>query len=528
MATDPPAPILFKDVADSGGLDFVLHHHPTADKHLIETMPGGVAVFDYDNDGLVDIYFTNGAAIPSLEKSSPQYWNRLYRNLGGMKFRDVTEAAGVAGSGYSMGAAAGDYDNDGHVDLFVAGVRANILFRNRGDGTFENATLKAGIPGGQWSVAAGWFDYDNDGRLDLFVVNYLDWSPAFNRYCGDRAGNVRVYCHPRFFPGLPNTLYRNRGDGAFEDVSRASGIGEHPGKGMSVAFADYDQDGCLDVFVTNDTLPNFLFRNLGGGKFEESGLQAGAALVDTGKPVSSMGTDFRDYNNDGLPDIAVTALSGETFPLFRHAGQGTFADATYSSRLAQASRKFSGWSIGLVDFNNDGWKDIFSANSHVNDRIEKFEASAYRQPNTVFANAGDGTFRDGSLVSGLGAARAHRGSGFADFNNDGRVDVVVSALGERAELWENASPGAGNWIALKPTGTRGNRDGIGTQIRIGAQHNMMTTGFGYASSSHAGVHFGLGAAKTIDEIDLRWPSGVRQVLKQVPANQVLKVREPPR
>ncbi len=524
------APIRFRDVARSAGLDFVLQNNPTPQKHMIETMPGGVAVFDYNGDGLTDIYFTNGAAIPSLRKDSPKFFNRLYRNDGGMSFTDVTSEAGVAGAGYSMGAAAADYDNDGHVDLFVAGVYRNILYRNLGNGKFEDVTEKAGIKSDQWSVAAGWFDYDNDGRLDLFVVNYAKWTPAFDRFCGDRGRNIRIYCHPKYFEGVSNTLYRNRGDGTFEDVTARAGIAPHIGRGMSVAFADYDNDGFTDVFVTNDNLPNFLFHNRGSGTFEEVGLPAGVALTANGLPIASMGADFRDYDNDGLPDINVTALTGETFPLFRNQGNGLFQDATYSSRLGLLSAPRSGWSNGFFDFNNDGWKDLFTANSHVNDRVELFEATEYKQANSIFANLGDGTFRDASAEAGEGfrVAKAHRGSGFADFNNDGKIDVVVTALGEPVELWQNLSPDDNHWLILKLIGTRSNRDGIGARIRLGNQSNHMTTAVGYASSSHQGVHFGLGKTEKIDKIEIRWPSGIVQILRDVKTNQFLEVREPER
>ena len=404
----------------------------------------------------------------------------------------------------------------------------NILYRNTGKGTFEDATSRAGIQNPMWSVAAGWFDYDNDGWLDLFIVNYAKWSLADDRFCGDKERNVRVYCHPKYFEGLPNTLYRNRGDGTFEDVSAKSGILKHVSRGMSVAFADYDQDGYMDAFVTNDKLPNFLFHNRGNGKFEETALSAGAALLEHGKPVSSMGVDFRDYDNDGLPDISVTALAGETFPLFHNDGAGVFSDSTIISRLNVLSAPRSGWSNGLFDFNNDGWKDLFSANSHVNDRIELFEATQYKQPNSIFANLGAGTFRDvsGDAGEGFGAARAHRGSAFADFNNDGRMDIVVTSLGEPLELWENVSPTDNHWLLVKLIGRRSNRDGIGARLRIGNQGNLMTTSVGYASSSHHGVHFGLGKVDKIDKIEIIWPGGKVQVLRNVTADGVLQVREP--
>jgi hypothetical protein len=520
------SPIRFREVAQQAGLDFVLQNNPTPRKHMIETMAGGLAAFDYNNDGKIDIFFTNGAAIPSLEKDSPKFFNRLYRNDGGMKFTDVTLEAGVAGAGYSMGAAAADYNNDGYTDLFVAGVYRNILYRNLGNGKFEDVTEAAGIKSDKWSVAAGWLDYDNDGWLDLFVVNYAHWTPAFDRYCGDRERNLRVYCHPKYFEGLPNTLYRNRRDGTFEDVSKEAGILEHIGRGMSVAFADYDNDGFTDVFVTNDNLPNFLFRNRRNGTFEEVALEAGVALTNDGAPIASMGADFRDFDNDGLCDINVTALAGETFPLFRNLGKGSFLDATHISQLAQPSAARSGWSNGFVDFNNDGWKDLFTANSDVNDLIELFQSAHYKQPNSLYANLGDGTFRDVSSEAGFTLERAHRGCAFADFENDGRVDVVVSALGEPAELWQNVSPDPNHWLMLKLTGTRSNRDGIGAKIHLGNQFNHVTTAVGYASSSPSTVHFGTGKLEKIERIEIRWPSGTIQILQNVETNQLLEVHEP--
>lgn len=525
-AAESAGTIQFSDVASKSGINFVLENSPTPQKYIIETMPGGVAVFDYNGDGRPDIYFANGADVPSLKKTSPKFWNRLYRNDGGFHFTDVTTQAGVAGEGYSTGVAAGDYDNDGHADLFVTGVNRNILYHNRGDGTFEDVTERAGIRSGEWAVAAGWFDYDNDGKLDLFVVHYSD-TPLQDRYCGDRQRDIRVYCSPKYFAPLASTLYHNRGDGTFEDVSIKSGIGAYKGRGMSVAFADYDGDGLMDVFVTNDNMPNFLFHNRGNGTFEEVGLLAGVALGDRGEPVSSMGTDFRDYNNDGLPDITFTALAGETFPLFRNAGKGLFLDATYASRIGRLSVAHSGWGDALVDLDNDGWKDLFTANSHVNDGIEAFEPHAYKEGNTVFRNVA-GKFSDATPGTMKAESKAHRGAAFGDFDGDGRMDVVVSALGDPAELWRNITSGAGNWIAFRLFGKVSNRDGIGSRIRVGNQWNAMTSAISYASASLIPVHFGLGAASEANDVEIRWPSGRVQRLNHLPVNRIVDVTEPDR
>ena len=525
----PLAPIRFRNVARSAGLDFVLENSPTPRKHMIETMTGGVAAFDYNNDGLMDIFFVNGAAIPSLQKESPKYLNRLFRNEGGMKFVDVTAEAGVGGEGYSMGAAVGDFDNDGHSDLFVAGVYHNILYRSLGNGKFEDITQQAGIKSDKWSVAAAWLDYDNDGWLDLFVVNYAKFSINDDRFCGDRERNIRAYCHPMYFEGLTNTLYRNRRDGTFEDVTEKSGIGGYIGRGMGISTADYDNDGFMDVYVTNDNQANFLFHNRGDGTFEDVSLEAGVALTSNGVALASMGTDFRDYDSNGLPDIFFTALAGETFPLFRNLGGGMFEDATYSSHLGPTASLRSGWGNGFFDLNNDGWKDLFTANSDASDTIDLTSKSThYRQPNSVFANLGDGTFKDVSAEVGedFQASGPHRGCAFADFDNDGKIDIVVSALGAPAELWQNVSPADNHWLMIKLIGSRSNRDGIGARIKIGDQYNHMTTSVGYASSSAQGVHFGMGNLEKADRIEIRWPSGIVQALKDVRTNQFLTVREP--
>jgi hypothetical protein len=530
-----PATLAFRDLAGEAGLAFVHENSPTPRKHLIETMPGGLAVFDYDGDGRLDVFFTNGADAPSLVKSSPRHSNRLFRNLGGLRFADVTAASGLGGEGYAVAVAVGDYDNDGDPDLYVGGVHRQQLYRNTA-GRFEDVTAAAGLASDQWVVGAGFLDYDNDGWLDLLAVNYTLWTAAMDRFCGDSARGVRVYCHPRFFEPVASSLYRNRGDGRFEDVSAQSGIARHRGRGMGVAFADYDRDGRVDFYVANDKLPSFLFRNAGEGRFEETALASGTLLPEAGQDISAMGVDFRDYDNDGLPDIHVTALAGESFPLYRNLGKGLFQDVTYRSRLAAAVASRSGWANALVDLDNDGWKDLFTANSHVNDAIDRFESRSYRETNSVFRNLGDGTFEDQSSGSGLslGPPRAHRGAAFGDLDGDGRVDVVVSALSDASELWRNESP-AGHWLELRLVGTKSNRDGIGSVVKLVAasdprwreQWNHASSAYGYASASAGPLHFGTGLAKTIDRVEIRWPSGALQVLENVAADQILTVREAP-
>ena len=526
-------PITFEDVSARSGIDFTLHNSATPEKHQIETMVAGVAVFDYNNDGKPDIYFVNGASVPSLQKTNASYQNRLYRNSGDGTFRDVTAEAGVSGAGYGMGVAAGDFNNDGLVDLFLAGVNRNILFRNRGNGTFEDITAASGIQSNVWSIAAGWFDYDNDGFLDLFVVNYVVWDPAKERFCGDQQTNVRIYCHPQFYEGLPNTLYHNNGDGTFTDVSKPSGIASHTGKGMGVAFADYDHDGKVDVFVANDTVPNFLFHNEGAGKFRQTALQSGVAFNDDGRAVSSMGVDFRDYDNDGREDLFITALANETFPLFRNLGQGLFQDVTHRSQVGRATFKWTGWSNGMFDFNNDGFKDLFVANGDVQDNAEASSSRKTRQPNSILMNQRDGTFADVSGLAGESFSQVgqHRGAAFGDFDGDGRIDAVVTRLNGRAELFHNTSSGNNHWLSLRLIGRRSNRDGIGALIHLvsasgAAQWNRVSTSVGFASSSDRVAHFGLGRDASVRLIEIEWPSGVRQKLEHPAVDRLLTVEEP--
>jgi enediyne biosynthesis protein E4 len=530
--------IQFEEIAQKSGVHFITTNSATPEKHQIETMPGGVALLDYDGDGYLDIYLVNGAAIPSLTKESSAYWNRLFHNNHDGTFTDVTEKAGVAGTGYGMGVAVGDYDNDGRPDLFVANVNGNQLLHNNGDGTFTDVTIKAGLSGalfnGQrmWSAGGGWFDYNNDGLLDLFVVNYCLWGLDKDPVCMLNNA-VRGYCHPKFYAPLQNTLYRNNGDGTFTDVSQEAGIAGVLGKGMSVSFADFDGDGFIDAFVANDTTRNFLFHNVGGKRFEEQGLALGVAYNAEGKALSGMGSDFRDVNNDGRPDIWHTAIEHETLPLYLNRGT-SFSDSSALAGLALATAKMSGWGNGMFDFDNDGWKDLFVARSNVVDNISAvYPDRRYVEPNSVFRNMRNGKFQDVSATAGpdFQLEAAHRGVAFGDLDNDGKIDAVVTVLNGPVKIFRNISTGENHWVLLNLLGRKSSRMPIGAQIHIttedgNSQWNQVTTAVGYASSSDSRVHFGLGNNRYIREMQIRWPSGIRQQLRNVQADRIITIEEP--
>ncbi len=517
------------DVTTPRGLDFTLQNSPTPQKYLIETMPGGVALLDYNNDGLLDIFLVNGGRITSpmqtpenFDRHDPKYWNRLYRQNKDGTFTDVTERAGLANAGdgnYGMGVAVGDYDNDGYPDLYVTSYGKNILYHNNGDGTFTDVTAKAGVAGGGWSVSAGFFDYDNDGKLDLFVTRYMDWDTKHSHDCG---GNYHTYCPPEEFPATTNILYHNNGDGTFTDVSKVSGIAEKKGRALGVAFADYDGDGFTDIYVANDGMQQYLFHNNGNGTFSEVGLEAGAALSQDGRRLSGMGVVFQDYDNDGRPDVVVTELPREIYGVYHNDGDGSFSYRSLETGLGLLSSGSSGWGVGLEDFDNDGWKDLFVAQGHVLDNVEQIDPSLHYLEKPLLAMNHDGRFE--RVDSGAPAPWAARGAAFGDLNNDGSQDVVISILGGHPQVFMNRG-GKAHWLTISLRGTRTNRDGFGARVQVNGQTRFATSSGSYLSASDKRLHFGLGAAEKA-KVEITWPSGIHQTLNDVRANQFLEVREP--
>ena len=510
-------------------MDFVLENSPTPKKYLIETMPGGVALLDYNNDGLLDVFLVNGGKITSnmpeplnFDRDNPKYWNRLYRQNKDGSFTDVTEAAGLAHAGngnYGMGVAVGDYDNDGYPDLYVTSYGKNILYHNNGNGTFTDVTRKAGVEAGGWSESAGFLDYDNDGYLDLFVTRYMEWDPAHNKDCG---GYFHTYCPPAEYPATTNILYHNNHDGTFTDVSKSSGIAAKKSRSLGVAFNDYDNDGYADIMVANDAMQEFLFHNNKNGTFTEVALDAGVGFTDNGSPVSGMGVDFRDYDNDGLPDVVITDLARQVYALFHNDGNGMFSYRSMETNLGVLTAGSSGWGMRLEDFDNDGWKDLFVVQSHVMDNVEQVTPSIhYLQPPMLAFNR-QGRFELGDPGTSMPVAR--RGAAFGDINNDGWMDVVECVLGGHPLLFRNR----GGQRALADAGAardQDNRDGYGARVVANGQTQYATAAGSYLSSSDKRVHFGLGSAKTAD-VEVFWPSGIHQVLKGVQADQILEVREP--
>ena len=534
------AELRFEDRSTAAGIEFRHHANPTPEKHLIETMGGGVALLDYDNDGFLDIFFVNGGALVVqgdgviVDRAGPELHDRLYRSLAGEAFEDVTEQTGVSAEAtniYGMGAATGDYDNDGFVDLFVTGYGGTILYRNRGGRAFEDRTEAAGanVPG--WSASAGFFDADLDGDLDLFVTRYLDWSLETSRRCGEK---IPVYCSPRAYPAVSNVVLRNEGDGTFSDVSVDWGVAPSRGKALGVAFNDADGDGLPDVIVANDSTAQQLFLNRGSEGFSEEALPAGLAYNEDGGSFAGMGVDFEDYDNDGLPDVVATALAKELYPLFRNEGNGSFGYVTRQTGLAEITARLSGWSVKFVDFDHDGWKDLFAAQGHVLDNVELMEPGiAYMQPPLVALNEA-GRFADASASAGAAfqTDMAGRGTAFGDLDNDGDIDLVLTLLNEQpALLYSNASEGENGWLQVRLAGLASARDGQGARVRIqsastGEQVRYATTAGGYLSASDPRLHFGLGADARVDRLTVEWPSGAEQVLEDIEPDRLIALREP--
>jgi hypothetical protein len=546
--TPPPpgpqarSPVTFTDITAQSGIKFIHATSKTPAKFLLETMGSGIGIFDYDNDGRMDLFFTNGAALKQSmskddlpDKTQPQYWNRLFQQKADGTFTDVTERAGLKGAGYSMGIAAADYDNDGFVDLFVSGYKADRLYRNNGDGTFSDVTSKLPKINDGWSTSAGWFDYDRDGHLDLFVTRYMEWDFASgSMFCGGPASELRAYCHPDNFKGAANILLHQRSDGSFEDVSKASGIADPSGKGLGVAFADFDNDGWTDVFVANDSVRQSLYRNKADGSFEDIAVMSGAAYDEDGRTFAGMGIDCADFDNDGYVDVFITTLSNEKYALYRNNGDLSFNYATNTSGIGQITLLYSGWGTRFVDVDNDGLRDLFVAQSHVLDTVEKSTAYLkYKQPLLLMTNTGKG-FVNVSATAGaaFNAPIAARGAAFGDLNNDGRLDAVVAVLDDAPVILRNMGT-PHHWLGITLSGTKSNRSGIGARVTVtnaSGQKQIcdVSTAGSYLSTNDPRIVFGLGNAKAVRSVEVRWPSGLVQSIANPGVDRYISITEPAR
>jgi len=521
----------FTDIAPKSQFNYRSNNNYTGRKYFPQPMCGGIGILDYDQDGKMDIFLTNGAKFPEMKKVDSSYYNCLLRNRGDGTFEDVTREAGLTGEnlGYSFGVAVGDYDNDGYPDLFICNAGRNTLYHNNGDGTFSDVTESSGIgskPPNTLSIQAAWFDYDNDGLLDLIVSNYTLWTPDTDIRCG-RPG-LESYCNPRRYVSVPHRLYHNLGNGKFADVTDQSGIGKIPGKGMGVSIADFNQDGWQDIFVANDTERNFLFLNQGNGTFKEVGLQYGVAYNDDGLTVSAMGCDAKDYNNDGWVDIFYNNLIGQIWALFRNQQGRSFHYVSTRAQIAQLSESMAGWSNGFIDYNNDGWKDLYSANGDIDNLLPNA-----RQHDTLYENLDGKTFVDVSREMGEDFLHKgfQRGSAFVDLNNDGFQDIVVTSLNERPRILINSADNGNHWLLLDLRGTASARDAIGARVKVTTPagrtlYNHVSVSTGFMSSSDRRVHFGLGSETSAESIEIHWPRGTVQTLRNVAADTILRVAEP--
>lgn len=530
---------LFADVTEASRVQFVHQSSATSHKYLIESMGSGIGVLDYDGDGRLDLFFVNGAALSDPmplgkqpDKTTERYWNRLYHSNSDGTYTDVTQKAGVQGAGYGMGAAVADYDNDGRTDLYVTNLNGNILYHNNGDGTFTDVTVRAGVAGSGWSAGAVFVDYDRDGRLDLIVSRYLKWDFSMDIWCGTREPGHRAYCHPDQFQPITHLVFHNEGDGRFKDVSAQTRFAAHPGKGLGVAINDFDHDGWPDIFIANDAVPQQLFHNRQDGTFEEVALSKGVGYDSDGRSFSGMGTDFADYDNDAWPDLLANALATQRYALF-HNEKGSFEYVSDVSGLGAASMLHSGWGLKLIDYDNDGWKDLFVGQSHVMDNIQLTQPHLrYREPPLLMRNA-RGRFVDVSASAGPALQKpwSARGVAFGDLNNDGWPDLVVNCNNAPPVILQNRRVSGNHWLIIDTHGTSSNRDGIGTVISVvsesgESQYAMVSTASSYLSANDKRAHFGLGRSTRAKSVELTWPSGKVQRLSDVPADQILSVREP--
>jgi len=533
LRPDTVMPVTFVDIATSAGITFVHDNAPSTEKYLIETMGSGCAWIDYDQDGLLDLYLVNGAATRVYRPSQPLR-SALYRNNGDGTFTDVTVKAGVGAEGlFGMGVAVGDYDNDAFPDLFVLGYGRCILYHNNGDGTFTDVTARAGVQNsGRWASSAAWFDYDNDGRLDLVIANYVDWSPERNFYCGDQGAGMRSYCHPDDFHGQPPTLYHNNGDGTFTDVSKVSGIGSKGGNGLGVVTFDYDNDGWQDIFIANDHMPNYLFHNNRDGTFREVGYLAGVSVSADGQFEAGMGTDAADTTGNGRMDLIVAHLDMQLARVYQNLGDGTFEDATLRSKLSYATYHISTFGARFMDYDNDGWRDLFMANGHVLDNIERYHADVkYAEPKMMFRNIGRGVFENVSdrLGPDFALPRVSRGAAVGDFDNDGDLDILINNCAQAPQLLRNDGGNANHWLEILLIGTKSNRDGVGARVKVSAGdlvlYDQRKGGMSYQSAQDPRLHFGLGNRSSVDQIEIIWPSGITTRLNNIKADQIISVKE---
>jgi enediyne biosynthesis protein E4 len=527
----------FSDVTSALSVHFQHIASHTSKKYLIETMGSGVALFDYDNDGRLDVFAVNGAPLtdPTPKgtiplKRGPEHWNRLFHQRADGTFEDVTEKAGLEGVGYGMGVAVGDYDNDGYEDLYVTGYGSNKLYHNNGNGIFTDVTAQVGAAGSGWSTSAAWVDLDNDGLLDLVVLRYMQWD-FDDIWCGERKEGLRAYCTPDAFRPITPLVYHNNGNGHFTEVSQKLGLSKE-GKGLGIALADYDRDGHIDLFFANDSMPEFLYHNTGNGTLEEVGLASGVAVDGEGHSYAGMGVEFTDYNNDALPDLLITDLANQVYALYRNNGDGTFAYESYPSGLARMTFTHSGWGVRFLDYDNDGWKDLIIAQGHDLDTIElTFPNLHYREPMLLARNMGK-NFVDVSAEAGAVFQQpwVARGLATGDIDNDGRVDVVVTTNDGRMHVLHNDTTTPDHWLTLKLVGHKSNRDAIGAVVKImserGAQFATVTTAGSYLSSSDKRLHFGLGPDAAAQSIEIQWPSGIRQTIQSVRSDQIVNVDEP--